>query len=421
MPDSVGLSRMTAKAINYLFLLLSLTACGQKSSTQNGAESPTDSLVQTPEPEIQYVAIPASENLAAYLPQLEGKTIGIVANQTSMVGETHLIDTLISLGIKVKKVFAPEHGFRGIADAGEKVKDGKDKKTGLPILSLYGKNLKPSKAQMRGIDLVLFDIQDVGARFYTYISTMSYMMEACAELDVPFMVLDRPNPNGHYVDGPILDIAFSSFVGMHPVPVVHGMTIGEYAQMVNGEGWLKDSVKVDLTVVKMENYSHKTPYDLPVKPSPNLPNQRSIYLYPSLCFFEGTIVSEGRGTDRPFQLFGYPGMPNSEVEFTPKAIKGASMYPKFKDEKCAGFDLSILSEDSLRNMSQLNLGWLIEAHKNYKGKKPFFDKKFFDLLAGGDQLRKAIEAEKSAAEIRGGWKNGLGEFQNIRDKYLIYP
>lgn len=420
MPDSVGLSRMTAKAINYLFLLLSLTACAQNSSTQKVVETSTDSLT-TNETEVPKLAIPAAENLEAYLPMLKGKTIGIVANQTSMVGQTHLIDTLISSGIDVKKVFAPEHGFRGNADAGEKVKNGKDKKTGLPILSLYGKNLKPSKAQMKGVDLVVFDIQDVGARFYTYISTMSYMMEACAEQGVPFMVLDRPNPNGHYVDGPILDTAFSSFVGMHPVPVVHGMTIGEYAQMVNGEGWLKNGIKCDLTVIEMENYFRDVPYDLPMIPSPNLPNQRSIYLYPSLCFFEGTIVSEGRGTDKPFQLFGYPGMPKGEVEFTPRSIEGASMYPKFKGEKCAGFDLSSLSEDSLRKMAKLNLTWLIDAYRNYKGTKPFFDPAFFDLLAGNDQLRKDLEAGKTEDEVRKSWVHGLEEFQKIRQLYLLYP
>jgi uncharacterized protein YbbC (DUF1343 family) len=272
-----------------------------------------------------------------------------------------------------------------------------------------------------GIDLILFDIQDVGARFYTYISTMTYMMESCAEHDVPIMVLDRPNPNGHYVDGPVLNPKFKSFVGMHPIPVVHGMTMGEYAKMVNGQGWLKGSIQCDLTVIKMDHYDHNSIYELPVKPSPNLPNMKSIYLYPSLCFFEGTIVSAGRGTNKPFQLFGYPTMPNTDFEFTPRGIKGAASNPKFKAKRCRGVDLSAEPDSSLRAIAKLDLSSLISAYNDYKSDdKAFFDPKFFDLLAGSDNLREQIEAGMTHGEIRSSWQNDLQEFKKIRSKYLLY-
>jgi uncharacterized protein YbbC (DUF1343 family) len=365
--------------------------------------------------------LPAADNTEKYISKLRGKTVGIVANQTSMVGKKHLVDTLLSLGVTIKAVFAPEHGFRGNADAGEKVKDAKDPRTGLPIISLYGKNMKPSANQLEGIDVIVFDIQDVGARFYTYISTMSYMMEACAEQKIPFIVLDRPNPNGHYIDGPILDTSFRSFVGMHPVPVVHGLTMGEYALMVNGEGWLKGGVKCDLEVVKMEGYGRLMPYILPEKPSPNLPNMRSIYLYPSTCFFEGTVVSEGRGTPFPFQLFGYPNMRGGDTTFTPVAITGASSDPKFKNVKCNGISLATVSTDSIRLEGEIQLEWLLKAYSGYPEKEKFFNAKFFDLLAGSSQLRKQIEAGKTEAEIRESWKLGLEKFKLVRAKYLLYP
>jgi uncharacterized protein YbbC (DUF1343 family) len=362
-----------------------------------------------------------AERTEFYLPLLQGKAVGIVANQTSLVGQTHLVDTLLSLGVNVKCAFAPEHGFRGNASAGEKITDSKDPQTGLPIISLYGSNYKPSAEQLKGLDVVVFDIQDVGARFYTYISTMSYMMEACAENKIPMIILDRPNPNGHYVDGPVLKKEFSSFVGLHEIPVVHGMTVGEYAQMVNGEGWLKDAVKCELKVVEMENYLRSAPYELPVAPSPNLPNQKAIYLYPSLCYFEGTVVSEGRGTDKPFQQFGYPKMPNGNTSFTPKTIKGVANSPKFEGKECAGVDLSTFAEDSLRALSKLNLEWLVSAYQNYPEKEKFFDKKFFDLLAGSSELREQIVAGKTADEIRETWQTELIEFKMKRKKYLLYP
>ena len=329
-----------------------------------------------------------------YLPLLNGKKVAIVANQTSMIGETHLVDSLLSLGINIKRIFSPEHGFRGIADAGEHLDDYNDGKTGLAVISLYGKRLKPVKEDMEGLDIVLFDIQDVGLRFYTYISTMHYMMEACAENNVVFMVLDRPNPNGFYVDGPVLDTAWRSFVGMHPVPVVHGMTVAEYAQMINGEGWLKDSLMCELYFVKCKNYTHKTYYDLPVKPSPNLPNLRSIYLYPSLCFFEGTCMSVGRGTDFPFQIFGHPDYPDTGFTFTPRSIEGAASNPKHVGEICNGVDLSHIPFDFVHNNRRLILDWLIDAYSNMDNKDRFFNN-YFDKLAGNSTLREQIIAGKS--------------------------
>ncbi|MBP9152844.1 MAG: DUF1343 domain-containing protein [Flavobacteriales bacterium] len=405
------------KTFTHLLTVLWLSACGQPAPTA----LPTNTSMSEPATSRSKPLRLGAERTEVYLPLLEGKSVGIVANQTTLVGQIHLVDTLLALGLNVKCAFAPEHGFRGNASAGEKITDSKDPKTGLSIVSLYGSNYKPSVKQLEGLDVVIFDIQDVGARFYTYISTMSYMMEACAENNIPVIILDRPNPNGHYVDGPVLKKEFSSFVGLHEIPVVHGMTVGEYAQMVNAEGWLKDGVKCKLTVIELENYSRKTPYELPIAPSPNLPNQKAIYLYPSLCYFEGTVVSEGRGTDKPFQQFGYPKMPNGNTKFTPKDIKGVASNPKFKDKGCLGIDLSSLPEDSLRKLAQLNLNWLIETYRNYPEKDKFFDKKFFDLLAGSSQLREQIIAEKSVEEIRASWEADLLQFKMKRKKYLLYP
>ncbi len=410
----ISVRRIMAKTIKYLLVLLWCSACSQPIPTP---------VSQSAEPLLEEVGgqlLLGAQRTEVYLPLVAGRSVGIVANQTSLVGATHLVDTLLSLGVNVRCVFAPEHGFRGNASAGEKITDSKDPKTGLPIVSLYGNNYKPTAKQLDGLDVVIFDIQDVGARFYTYISTMSYMMEACAEHGIEMLVLDRPNPNGHYVDGPVLKKEFSSFVGLHQIPVVHGMTVGEYARMVNGEGWLKNGVKCELTVVEMVDYVRSRPYELPVAPSPNLPNQKSIYLYPSLCYFEGTVVSEGRGTEKPFQQFGYPKMPNSNTSFTPKEIKGVATDPKFKGKECAGIDLSSLPEDSLLQMAELNLTWLIEAYRGYPDKDRFFNERFFDLLAGSSTLREQIIAGRSMAEIRDSWEKGLLEFRNMRKKYLIY-
>jgi len=350
-----------------------------------------------------------------YIFLLEGKNVAVVANQTSMVNDVHLVDTLLSRSVNITKVFAPEHGFRGQADAGAHIDNTKDLKTGLPILSLYGKNKKPSKIFLEDVDLVVFDIQDVGARFYTYISTLHYVMEACAENSIPVLVLDRPNPNAHYVDGPVLDTAFQSFVGMHPIPIVHGMTLAEYAQMVNGEYWLKDSVQCELYWQGMKNYHHQKPYDLPVKPSPNLPNSQSITLYPSLCLFEGTDVSIGRGTLQQFQVIGSPQLDSCSYAFTPISREGAK-YPKHENEVCCGWDLREVEFDA-----GIHLDHLIETYHQYDVKGISFFNSFFDKLAGSNQLRIQIEAGWTSEQIKESWQEGLDAFKKKRQNYLIYP
>lgn len=353
-----------------------------------------------------------------YLPLLKGKTIGVVTNQTGLMSDrTHLVDFLVKNGIKIQSIFAPEHGFRGDADAGEKVKNGVDVKTGIPIVSLYGNNKKPKPEQLKGIDLVVFDIQDVGVRFYTYISTLTYLMEAGAESNVEIMVLDRPNPHDGYTDGPVLKKKWASFVGMHEVPVVYGLTIGEYGKMVNGEKWLKNGVQAKYTVIPMKDYHKKQRYAILDKPSPNLPNDKSINLYPSLCFFEGTQVSVGRGTDLPFQIYGSPWTPNLPYQFTPKPNFGAK-DPFLNGKLCYGENLS----DYTTDLRELNLEWVIKAYKNYNNPElDFFLKNlWFDTLSGTDELRKQIIAGKSIQEIKASWKSDLEDFEKIRSKYILY-
>lgn len=360
-----------------------------------------------------------AEKLVQQPALLSGKRVGLVVNQTSMVGDVHLLDQLLKAGVDVKAVFAPEHGFRGTADAGAHVKSGIDPGTGVPIISLYGSNKKPTPAQLENLDVLIFDIQDVGARFYTYISTLHYVMEAAAENGKEVMVLDRPNPNGHYVDGPVLEKAYTSFVGMHPVPVVHGMTVAEYAQMINGEKWLAGGKSCRLQVITMDNYTHLTPYAPPVKPSPNLPNLRAIYLYPSLCFFEGTPYSVGRGTGHPFQLWGHPNSAVKDTAFTPVSMPGATSPPQM-NQKCFGKAYNLLSLEELRNMG-FSLQPILEAYRTYKGTAPFFNKDlFFNKLAGTDQLKAQIEAGLSEEEIRQSWQDNLNAFKQIRKKYLLY-
>jgi uncharacterized protein YbbC (DUF1343 family) len=359
-----------------------------------------------------------AENIGDYIELIKGKRIAIVANQTSMVGRNHLVDTLLSLGIKVNLIFAPEHGFRDLAAAGEIIKDGRDTQTGVSIFSLYGSHLKPTAEVIKGIDVVMYDIQDVGVRFYTYISTLHYVMESCAENKIKFIVLDRPNPNGFYIDGNIPDTSYRSFVCLDPVPIVHGLTVGEYALMLNGEGWLNGGIKCDLEVIKCKNYTHKTFYDVPVKPSPNLPNQTSIYLYPSLCFFEGTVVSCGRGTPFPFQVFGSPYLHDHGFSFTPERNPGAN-NPLHLGKKCFGTDLRNSIENKIVPSPNLNLEWVIAAYNDYPEKEKFFTK-YFDTLAGGTGLRKQIQNGMTAGEIRASWKKGLEEFGKIREKYLLY-
>lgn len=356
-----------------------------------------------------------------YIPLLEGKNIAIVANQTSVVDGVHLVDTLLAMseggrGFTIRKVFAPEHGFRGTIDDGVTVHDEEDSRTGLPIVSLYGKNKKPTPAFLADIDMVIFDIQDVGARFYTFISTMHYVMEACAEQDIPVLIFDRPNPNGNYTDGPVLDTAFRSFVGMHPIPVVHGLTIGELAMMINGEGWLEGGITCDVTVIPCQNYTHQSSYSLPVKPSPNLPNDHTIRIYPSTCFFEGTVVSEGRGTLHPFEVYGHPDLPGS-YSFVPESIEGMEMHPKFKGITCYGEDLR--GYVPVDGWNRLEIKWVLDAYAKFPDKEKFF-RPFFDLLAGTDLFREQIVSGWTEQEIRDSWKPGLEKYNQLRGQYLLY-
>ncbi len=414
------------------FTILTCFSCGsQNQKSEKGKvkseKSNTHQVQQVNDP-----LIVGANQFEEYYKILKGKKVGVVANQASIVNlnsvahyengfeetidlQLHLVDYLKNQAIDIQKVYTPEHGFRGKADAGEVVKDGIDTKTGLPIISLYGKNKKPSKEQLAGIEIMVFDIQDVGARFYTYISTLHYLMEACAENNIPLLILDRPNPNGHYIDGPILEVQHKSFIGIHPIPVVHGMTIGEYAQMINGQKWLKNGVNCDLTIIEMKNYTHQTPYSLPIKPSPNLPNDVAINLYPSLCFFEGTPLSAGRGTEMQFQIFGSPELPSEPYNFTftPQSNEGAK-YPKFKNELCYGKDLR-----NNKHLDKLNLEWLIEAYVSTGKKKGFFTP-YFAKLAGTTKLQEQIEQGYTYREIRKTWLKDLEEFDRMRQEYLLY-
>ncbi len=368
---------------------------------------------------IQESILPGAYLTSEYLPSLKDKRAGVVANHTSLINNTHLVDSLLSHGINVVKIFGPEHGFRGDQPDGKEIGNNKDTKTGIGVISLYGNHKKPTKVDMQNIDIVLFDIQDVGARFYTYISTLTYVMEACAENDIPLIVTDRPNPNGYYIDGPVLDTAFSSFVGMHQVPVIYGMTIGEYANMVNGEKWLKGGKSCKLTVINCAIYTHNSRYQLPVSPSPNLQDMQAIYLYPSLCLFEGTVVSIGRGTANPFKVYGHPGLASGSYTFTPQPIKGVSENPPLKGQVCYGQYVGE-SAEKLKNQGKLELNWLLDAYKNLNTQTKFFTN-YFDKLAGTSKLREQIIAGKSETEIRNSWNPELDKFKEIRKKYLLYP
>lgn len=387
---------MLSKKFHFLHLLffLSLVSC---------AQSP----------------LPAADQTTLYFNLLKDKHIGIVANQTSRIENVHLVDSLVNAGFNIQKVFAPEHGFRGEAEAGAHINNGFDTKTGLPIISLHGNNKKPSAANLSGIDLVIFDIQDVGARFYTYISTLTYVMEACAENNIPLLILDRPNPNAHYVDGPVLKNEFQSFVGLLPIPVIHGMTLAEMAQMINGEGWLKNQIKCELIIIPVKYYNHQMSYHVPIAPSPNLPNDNAIALYPSLCFFEGTPLSIGRGTYFPFEVIGYPEFTKNYFSFEPRSIAGKSENPKFESQVCYGLDLRSFSKNCHRP-NKLNLQYLIDFYSSYPNKEHFFTD-FFNLLAGNNRLQEQIKAGKSEAEIRQSWEPELGAFKDKRKKYLLYP
>ena len=397
----------------FLLLFILCSACAQK-------QEPKKKVINTVAKVEKKEIIVAANQTKLYLPLLRQKKIAVVANQTSVVFKTkeytHLVDTLLSLNINIKKVFAPEHGFRGKADAGELVKDGLDTKTQLPIISLYGKNKKPSKQQLEGIELVVFDIQDVGVRFYTYIATLQLVMEACAENNIPVIVLDRPNPNAHYIDGPTMETAHKSFLGMNTIPLVYAMTIGEYALMINEEGWLSNGVKTDLKVISLKNWNHKIPYRLPIRPSPNLPNKIAINLYPSLGLFEGTTVNAGRGTEKQFQYYGASFLDSSQYGFKyiPKPNFG-SKYPKEEEKTCYGEDLS-----NTDYMNSVSLKWLMKAYKNSTDKKAFFKTASFTKHAGTEKLQKQIEAGLSENEIKASWQNEIEVFKATREKYLLY-
>ncbi|NCB07648.1 MAG: DUF1343 domain-containing protein [Bacteroidia bacterium] len=358
-----------------------------------------------------------AEQPEKYLSLLQNKRVGLVVNHTSLAGQEHLVDFLMGKSIQVQTIFAPEHGFRGEAAAGEDIKDGKDVRTGIKIVSLYGQNKKPTAAQLKDLDVVVFDIQDVGCRFYTYISTLHLMMEACAEAGLPLLVLDRPNPNGDYVAGPVLDPRFQSFVGMHPIPVVHGCTIGELALMINGERWYSAKETCMLTVVPVKNYTHTTRYSLPVRPSPNLPNDLSVRLYPSLCFFEATSVSVGRGTDFPFQVLGGLEPTLGNFSFTPTNIPGVALNPLNEGKICYGTDLRTLTD-----VPTFTLKYFLDFYHQYKNEKDFLTREtWLNTLAGTDQLIRQIREGKSEDEIVRSWQPELENYRQLREKYLLYP
>ena len=361
--------------------------------------------------------ITGADQYEEYIPYLKNKKIGVVAHKATRITkekQAHLVNFLIEKQIDVKTIFAPEHGYEGRADDGNLLPDSNDKTTGLKIISLYGKTKKPLPKHLKGIDLIIFDLQDVGARFYTFLSTLHYVMEACAEANIPLLLLDRPNPNSHYVDGPVLNLKFKTFVGMHPVPIVHGMTLGEYAKMINGEGWLAENLKCELKIIKVKNYTHKTKYILPIRPSPNLPNSQSISLYPSLCLLEPTNISIGRGTEKQFQIYGHPNFPESKFTFKPNPNFG-SKNPKWNGETCFGVSL-----ENLKVLNQLDLRWLIDAYNKLPKNNVFF-KNSFERIAGNSQLREQIINNVTINEIRKSWEPELTNYKNMRKKYLIYP
>jgi uncharacterized protein YbbC (DUF1343 family) len=411
---------------------LNLSCSGQKNNTENNKPA-------TP-------ILAGAERMQVYLPLIKGKRIGIFANQTSMVGKTHLVDTLQKSGIKITVIFGPEHGFRGTADAGEKVGNYLDEKTGIPVVSLYGSKRRPSEEDLKDVDILVFDIQDVGVRFYTFISSLEEFMNTAFEYGKPLLILDRPNPNGFYVDGPVLEPKFKSFVGMQPVPVVYGMTIGEYAMMIAGERWLTDKANArhdyyktaensppdtmfHFMVIKCGNYTHKSKYELPVRPSPNLPEIQSIYWYPSTCYFEGTLLSEGRGTEKPFQIFGHPSLPKNLYKFTPVSTEGAK-EPKLKNQTCYGWNISGSPEEVLKKVdSKIQLKYLLDAYRLFPDKENFFikpksgnmEEAFFNKLAGNATLMQQVKSGMSEDDIKKSWQPGLEEFKRTRKKYLLYP
>jgi len=397
----------------FISALISLKQCSTQTEESRSQTSVTSSPETKPEVE-DALLLTGAQQTAAYLPLLKGKRVAMVVNQTSMIGKKHLVDSLLTRGVNIKLIYAPEHGFRGEADAGAHINNANDSKTGLPIFSLYGKNKKPAAAQLKEIDVVLFDIQDVGTRFYTYISTMHYVMEACAEENKTLLILDRPNPNGYYVDGPVRDEKLVSFVGMHPIPIVHGLTVGELAQMINGEKWLAGQRTCNITVIPVQNYTHQTRYSLPVKPSPNLPNDLAVQVYPSICLFEGTNVSVGRGTEMPFQVLGSPFYTKKAYSFTPKSLPGATNPPHL-NQVCYGYKLTPADAEGT-----FTVKYILDFYQNSTNKEKFFTN-FFTTLAGTPALKEQILAGKTEDQIRASWQPALQAYKKMRKQYLLYP
>ncbi|TKB99256.1 exo-beta-N-acetylmuramidase NamZ family protein [Pedobacter cryophilus] len=403
----------------FLFLPLLMVACNGCGANQNKAKNEQVETNQISQKEDAILT--GADQTEKYIPLLKGKKIGLVINQTAEINGVPLVDTLKSLNVNIKAIFGPEHGFRGDADAGEKVGNYIDNKTGFPVISLYGTKQAPSKEDLKDLDLVIFDIQDVGARFYTYTITLARVMQACADNKVPLLILDRPNPNGNLIDGPILDPKFKSGVGIHPIPISHGLTVGEFAKMINGEKWLTNGAQCELNIIKVANYHHAKAYILPVKPSPNLPNNLSIYLYPSICLFEGTAISQGRGTNFPFQVLGHPLLKGKyDFSFTPVSIAGMSKNPPLENQLCYGIDFRKMELESIRNQKELNLKLLIDLYQQYPEKATFFTP-FFNKLAGNDLLMQQIKDGKTEKEIRASWKAGLDNYKEKRKNYLLYP
>lgn len=392
--------------ISILFFILILSGCAQSQQTPN--------IVSWNK------IIAGDARTELYFPKLEGRRVALLANHTSMIGDIHLADSLLNAGIELIKVYSPEHGFRGNEADGAIIENGIDKKSGLPIISLYGNHKKPTSKDLKDVEIVLFDLQDVGTRFYTYLSTLTYMMEACAEKNILLIILDRPNPNGFYVDGPILHDEHKSFIGMHPIPIVHGLTAGEFALLINGEGWLKNGVKCDLEIIKVKNYTHNMIVELPIKPSPNLPNLSSILLYPSLCLFEGTTVSIGRGTSNPFEFVGHPEYSVKEFSFTPIPVKGASMNPPQKNIKCFGENIKSYYSKHPAELGKIKLNWILNFYNDISEKEDFFNS-YFEKLSGTTKLRKQIKSGLTNWQIHQSWKEEIDSYKKIRTKYLLYP
>jgi uncharacterized protein YbbC (DUF1343 family) len=390
---------------NLLLFVLIFSGCTQCVSQSN----PSSASSAQPRP------VMGADQIDLIISKVGSKRVGLVVNYTAMVGKTHLADTLKSRGVNVKKILSPEHGFRGNAAAGESVKDGIDSRTGLPVVSLYGKDKKPTADQLADIDVILFDIQDVGVRFFTYIGTLHYVMEACAENDKEIIVLDRPNPNASYIDGPVLKPEFKSFIGMHPVPVVHGLTIGEFARMINGEQWLEGKRSCKLEVIPLKNWHHNQDYPLPIKPSPNLPNDQAVKLYPSICFFEGTVLSLGRGTQIPFQVIGHPDLKDLPFKFTPVTIEGMAKNPPQENKECFGLDLR-----NVEVPKKIDLHYLLDMYKIFPDKEKFFIP-FFERLAGNAELRQQVKDGMTEDQIRQTWQRDLDAYKKMRERYLLYP